>query len=93
MEGLGTSVLDAMAFGLPVVATEAGGIPEAVLDGVTGRVITPRRPDLLAEALIELLVRPERREEFGRAARRRYERRFSDARMVEETLRVYEELT
>ena len=56
MEGLGTSLLDAMAFARPIVATAAGGIPEAVEDGVTGRVVPPRRPAALADALVEVLT-------------------------------------
>jgi glycosyltransferase involved in cell wall biosynthesis len=50
-EGLGTSVLDAMALGVPVVATRAGGIPEMVADGKTGYLAVPRDPQSLADAL------------------------------------------
>jgi L-malate glycosyltransferase len=92
MEGLGTSLLDAMAFGRPIVATAAGGIPEAVEDGVSGRVVPPRDPAALAAALLEVLGDAERRAALGRAGRRRFEERFTDERMVEATLRVYEEL-
>lgn len=92
MEGLGTSLLDAMAFARPVVATRAGGIPEAVEDGVTGRLVPPRDPQSLAAALLELLGDAEGREAMGRAGRLAFERRFTDARMVDATLAVYEEL-
>jgi glycosyltransferase involved in cell wall biosynthesis len=92
MEGLGTSLLDAMAFGVPVVATAAGGIPEAVTDGVTGRLVPPRDPDALAAALVEALAHPARRAEWGRAGRQRFEERFTAERMVEATLAVYAEL-
>jgi len=92
MEGLGTSLLDAMAFGVPVVATAAGGIPEAVTDGITGRLVPPRDPDALAAALVEALQDPERRDAWGRAGRQRFEERFTADRMVEATLAVYAEL-
>jgi glycosyltransferase involved in cell wall biosynthesis len=91
LEGLGTSLLDAMAFGLPVVATAAGGIPEAVEDGVTGRLVPPRDPKALAEALAEALGDERRLAAWGAAGRRRYLDRFSVERMVDETLRVVEE--
>lgn len=87
-EGLGTSLLDAMCFGRAVVATAAGGIPEAVEDGVTGRVVPVRDPAALAAALLEVLGSPERREALGRAGRARFLARFTAERMVEETLRV-----
>ena len=93
MEGLGTSLLDAMAFGVPVVATAAGGIPEAVTDGITGRLVPPRDPETLADALVEALENPARRDAWGRAGRRRFEERFTADRMVEATLAVYQELT
>ena len=93
MEGLGTSLLDAMAFGVPVVATAAGGIPEAVTDGITGRLVPPRDPDALAAALVEALEDRKRRDAWGRAGRRRFEERFTADRMVEATLGVYAELT
>ena len=93
MEGLGTSLLDAMAFGVPVVATAAGGIPEAVADGITGRLVPPRDPDALAAALVEALQDPARRDAWGRAGRKRFEERFTADRMVEATLAVYAELT
>jgi glycosyltransferase involved in cell wall biosynthesis len=91
LEGLGTSLLDAMAFGLPIVATAAGGIPEAVDDGVTGRLVAPRDPEALAQALAEALGDARRLAEWGAAGRRRYLERFSVDRMVDETLRVVEE--
>jgi len=93
MEGLGTSLLDAMAFGVPVVATAAGGIPEAVVDGVTGRLVPPRDPPALAAALGEALADPGRRAAWGRAGRRRFEERFTADRMVEATLAVHAELS
>ena len=92
LEGLGTSVLDAMAFGLPVVATAAGGIPEAVEDGVSGRVVPPRDPSVLADALAEVLGNEARRRALGAAGRRRFLELFTTDRMVEETVRVLEEV-
>jgi glycosyltransferase involved in cell wall biosynthesis len=88
LEGLGTSLLDAMCFARPVVATAAGGIPEAVLDGVTGRVVPVRDVRALADALVEVLSHPERREAMGRAGRERFLERFTADAMVEATLRV-----
>jgi glycosyltransferase involved in cell wall biosynthesis len=88
LEGLGTSVLDAMVFGRPVVATAAGGIPEAVQDGATGRVVPPRDPAALAGALGEVLEDDARRRDLALAGRRRYLDHFTVDRMVEETLKV-----
>jgi glycosyltransferase involved in cell wall biosynthesis len=85
-------MLDAMAFARPVVATAAGGIPEAVEDGVTGRVVPPRQPAALADALDEVLGDENRRISLGTAGRRRFLERFTDDRMVEETLRVLTEV-
>jgi glycosyltransferase involved in cell wall biosynthesis len=92
MEGLGTSLLDAMAFARPVVATRAGGIPEAVEDGVTGRLVPPADPSALAAALLEVLLDEGRARALGAAGRRRFEERFTADRMVEETLAVYRQV-
>ena len=91
-EGLGTSVLDAMACAKPVVATTAGGIPEVVVDGVTGRLVKPRDHEAMARALIGLLGDATARRKFGDAGLRRVRERFSVEHMVGETLRVYEGL-
>jgi glycosyltransferase involved in cell wall biosynthesis len=91
MEGLGTSLLDAMAFSRPIVATAAGGIPEVVEDGVTGRVVPARDPAALAAALADVLSDAGRREAMGAAGRRRFEEHFTAERMVEQTLAIYVE--
>ena len=68
-EGLGTSLLDAMACARPIVASRVGGIPEVVVDGETGLLVPPRDPDSLAEAIVKLLEdRAARRAPRGRRA-------------------------
>jgi glycosyltransferase involved in cell wall biosynthesis len=91
-EGLGTSLLDAMACGKAIVATEAGGIPEVVAHDVTGLLVPPRDERTLAAAIVLLLKEPERRAAMGRAGEERVRRFFSAERMVQETLAVYERL-
>ncbi len=89
-EGLGTSLLDAMAAGKPVVATTAGGIPEVVVDGETGFLVPPRDHQAMAEAITRLLKDDDVRKRMGAAGRARAESWFSAERMVQETLRVYQ---
>lgn len=91
LEGLGTSILDAMAAGLPVVGTRVGGIPEAVRDGETGLLVRPRDPGALADALVALAHDPARRAAMG--ARGREEARGHSAERTEELTRaLYESL-
>ncbi|MDQ3346512.1 MAG: glycosyltransferase [Acidobacteriota bacterium] len=88
-EGLGTSVIDAMACGKPVVATTAGGIPELVVEGETGFLVAPRDHQAMARAITILLKDEALRRRMGEAGRTRARLRFSAERMVQETLRVY----
>jgi glycosyltransferase involved in cell wall biosynthesis len=92
MEGLGTSVLDAMAFSRPIVATAAGGIPDAVEDGSSGLLVPPRDVPGLAASIETLLTNPDRRARLGEAARARFLERFTADRMVERTLSVLSEV-
>jgi glycosyltransferase involved in cell wall biosynthesis len=91
LEGLNTTVLDAMALGLPIVATRAGGIPEIVADNECGVLVPPGDPEALARALVLLLEDRQRAERFGAAARER-SRSFTEERMVSETERVYRDV-
>jgi glycosyltransferase involved in cell wall biosynthesis len=88
-EGLGTSLLDAMACGKPIVATRAGGIPEVVVDGETGILVAPRDDRALASAIVTLLRDESLRHRMGEAGRARVRTHFSAERMVQDTLRVY----
>ena len=91
-EGLGTSVLDAMACERAVVATAAGGVPEIVRDEETGVLVPPRDAPAMARAIVRLLRDPDLRRRFGRAGLAHVTRHFSAERMVRETVRVYEAL-
>lgn len=70
-EGFPLTVIEAMAAGLPVVASRVGGIPEAVEDGVTGMLVPPCDPQALAEALRWMVEHPKGREEMGKRGRER----------------------
>jgi L-malate glycosyltransferase len=89
-EGLGTSLLDAMACAKPVVATSAGGIPEVVADGETGLIVPPRDHQALADAIVRLLKEPALQQRLGTSGRARVQERFSADRMLRDTLRVYQ---
>jgi L-malate glycosyltransferase len=91
-EGLGTSLLDAMAAARPIVATRAGGIPEVVVHGETGLLVPPKDAHALAEAILEMLRDATRRRSCADAGLARVQARFSVDRMVEDTLAVYQPL-
>ena len=91
-EGLGTSLLDAMALSKATVASDTGGIPEVVSHGETGLLVPARDSRELASAITRLLKDPDRRERMGRSGRERVARLFSADRMVENTLAVYRQL-
>jgi len=88
-EAFPISVLEAMACGVPQVATAVGGTPEAVEDGQTGLLCPPGRSDLLAERILTLLRDPELRRRMARASRARHARHFLGDQMVERTAAVY----
>ena len=88
-EGLGTSLLDAMACGKPIVATDAGGIPEVVDHGVTGTVVPARDPRAMAGAIVALLRDESRRQKMGQAGLARVKAGFTVERMVAATAKVY----
>ena len=92
-EGLGTSLLDAMALSKATIASNTGGMPEVVAHGQTGLLVPPRDQNALADAIIELLRDPERRDRMGQAGLERVGRMFSADRMVERTLEVYRSWT
>ena len=92
-EGLGTSLLDAMAASRPIVATTAGGIPEIVEDGVTGVLVPPRDHAALAAAIVRMLKDDEERRRMGGAGFARVNERFTVERMVENTANVYSRIT
>jgi glycosyltransferase involved in cell wall biosynthesis len=90
-EGLGTSIIEAMAMGLPVVASNVGGIPEAVTKE-SGVIVPPGNPDSLAEALKRLVEDNQRRKALGKAASERARTEFSVKRLIDRTVNLYERL-
>jgi glycosyltransferase involved in cell wall biosynthesis len=91
-EGLPLSVLEAMRSGLPVVATDVGGVKEAVVEGETGFLVGRGDEAGFRERLARLLQDPRLRASLGEAGRKRYEEAFTLERMLRETWRLYEEI-
>jgi len=92
-EPAGTTSLQAMACGTPVIAPPVGGHMDAVLDGTTGIIIPPGRPALLAQRIRQLLAHPMLIEAYGVAAADRVRSRYSWDRIAGETLAVYDRVT
>ncbi len=90
-EGFPITVLEAMACGVPVVATSVGGTPEIIEDGKTGFLIPPENPHLLSEAIINLLKNEELGKEMGKYGKERV-KLFSIEKMVKRTEFLYDKL-
>ncbi|MBE0434003.1 glycosyltransferase [candidate division WOR-3 bacterium] len=89
-EGLPLSMLEAMASGLPVVATNVGGIPEVIVDGVNGILVPPSSPGRLAEAIARLVSNRRLALELGQNARRHIEQHYSIRLYSENMLKLYD---
>lgn len=87
-EGMGISVLEAMAAGLPVLASETGGIPEVIRHGKTGWLIPPGDARQIVEGLLYLSQNPEAAAALGRLARQEAEARYSIERMIHGTAEI-----
>jgi teichuronic acid biosynthesis glycosyltransferase TuaC len=91
-EGLPNALLEAIACGLPVVATRAGGIPEVVEDGKSGILINPRDCDSLSAAIKYLLDNEAAADTMGIAGKQYVETNFSWERNAQETIKIYKEI-
>jgi glycosyltransferase involved in cell wall biosynthesis len=91
-EGMPIAMLEALANGLPVIATGVGAVPEVIEDGRHGVIVPPRRPDALARAMYDLALDPDRRVVMSHAARTLAEERFSLSRFRDDLMSLYDSL-
>ncbi|HGE70318.1 TPA: glycosyltransferase family 1 protein [Candidatus Poribacteria bacterium] len=91
-EGMGKVLVEAMAVGLPVVATNVGGVSAVVVDGETGILVPPKDPKALSDAIIQLLSDTDISNRMGEAGRKRVDPDFSVEAMIEKIENIYEEL-
>jgi glycosyltransferase involved in cell wall biosynthesis len=89
MEGLGLSVIEAQACGIPVVASRVGGLVDLIEDGKSGYLVAVNDPAALAYRIIDILRNPEQAKRMADQARVNVEKYFSAKQMLQETLRVY----
>jgi len=87
--GCPNASLEALAAGLPVIATDVGGVSEQIIDGVNGRLLPPRDVRAFAQAMVGLANDPKLREAMGNAAREHVRRHFSMEQMTAEYLRIF----
>jgi len=91
-EGFPRSILEAMRAGLPVIASNVGGVSEAVQEGETGYLVPKGNAEVLAERISRLISSPEERSQMGRAGRMRFQDNFLFERMAEQTFQLYQNL-
>ena len=91
-ESFGLILLEAMMFAKPVVACDAGGMAEIVVDGENGFLVPPADPGALVDAIVSLVTSPELRQRLGAASRQRYERLYRVESMVAEVNRYYDSI-
>ena len=87
-EGLPVALLEAMAMGLPVIASAVGGIPELIVEGVTGRLVEPENISALREAMLDYLAHPQRGLEEGKRGKERVQNNYS----IQAEIRALEDL-
>ncbi|MGH7794185.1 MAG: glycosyltransferase [Candidatus Binatia bacterium] len=91
-EGTPVSAIEAMAAGCPVVATRVGGLPDLIHDSMIGRLVPPRDAEALANAVLDLLRRPDAAQEMGRNAAEAVRQRFTLPRLISDLDRLYNQL-
>lgn len=91
-EGMPRTILEAMAAGKPVVATDIRGCREEVVDGVTGLLVPVKDPEALARAIVKILSDGNLAQEMGQAGRKRVEKEFDERLVLERQLKVYNRL-
>jgi glycosyltransferase involved in cell wall biosynthesis len=89
-EGFGIVLIEAMAAGRPAISTNTSSMPEIIVDGQTGYLVSPGDAETLANRAIELLQNPSWREQFGSAARRRVAELFTLERMIDQLENLFE---
>ncbi len=91
-EGLPYAILEAMAAGIPIIATAVGGIPDLINHGKTGFLVPPRDPHRLADAILGLIKDRETELQFGKNAQARYRAHFTLDKMLASTIHLYDQL-
>lgn len=88
-EALGTSFLEAMAMGKPVIGSDVDGVREVIDDGINGYLIPPDKPDILSKKIIELLKNPQKASQMGQAGRKKIQSKYTLEHMCQEMFNLY----
>jgi glycosyltransferase involved in cell wall biosynthesis len=91
-EGISNTILEAMASGLPVIATDVGGNADLVTPGITGQIVPSGDPEALAHQIVQLANNPDQAKQMGQRGRERVEEKFSMNAMVDAYLGTYDKL-
>ena len=92
-EGLPVALLEAMSLGKPAITTSVGGIPEVIEHGFNGLLVPPKKPDALAEMILQLLQDRALQSEMAQRASQTVQERFSIQEMVRKVEQVYSDVT